>query len=96
VGVDDDPALVGREARRLREPGAGLRAAGQQDQVGLAEPLDQLTELERDAEVLEPALDAAAGLGAEPGGVADVFVGLERDAHAAHGQRSGGLAADEA
>jgi hypothetical protein len=98
VLVHDDPAVPDLEPGRLGQARARLDAGAHQGQVGrvLGELLDGLSQPQRDAERFQPALDAAARLLSQPGGLRDVLVADERDVDAAHGERGGRFAADEA
>jgi hypothetical protein len=106
--VGHDPAVAELQPGGFGELGPRAHADGEQHEVGLHrrgagdvhgagnDRLDRCAEPQRDAELRQPVGDPLPGLLTETRRVDDVLVGDERHAQAAHGQRGGGLAADEA
>jgi hypothetical protein len=105
--VHDDPAVADLEPGAFGEPGARAHLAGHQDQLGLeriapgdvdgvlADLRHARAEQQLDPELLQPALDPAAGLVAEAPLARNRLVADQRHLHPAQRERCCGLAADE-
>ena len=109
AGVDHDPAVADVEPGGLGQPGAGRDPGGHQDQRprqsgsrsgtwtgARRSPRRRRRARASTPSVFQPGADPSTRLRAEPGLVRDRLVADQRHLQAAHGQRGGRLAADEA